>query len=243
MSERLQKYMARSGVASRRASEQLIEQGRVFVNGHEVTRLGTTVDPQRDTVTVDGRIIRPASEFHYILLNKPAGYVTTVRDPGGRPTVMQLVADVGDRIYPVGRLDAASEGLLLLTNDGDLANQLLHPRYEVPKRYRATVRGNVTKAVLGRLASGVQLEDGPTAPARARLIRQSSNESVLELTLVEGRNRQVRRMCAAVGHPVLHLERIAFGPIRMGRLQRGRYRRLSAGEVGQLRRAASRAQN
>lgn len=227
--------MARSGIASRRASERMIEAGRVYVNGRKVVRLGTTVDPKRDTVTVDGRVIRPAEHLLYIVLNKPAGYVTTVRDPQGRPTVMQLVQDVNTRLFPVGRLDVATEGVLLLTNDGPLANKLLHPRYRVSKRYVATVRGQVGPAALHRLARGVQLEDGVTAPAKVRMLGHVDSDSVLELTLYEGRKRQVRRMCAAVGHPVVHLERIAFGPIRPGRLQRGQYRPLSAAEVESLR--------
>lgn len=243
MSERLQKFMARSGVASRRASEQLIEQGRVYVNGQKVTRPGTKIDPRRDAVTVDGRAIRPTKTRYYVALNKPAGYVTTVRDPRGRPTVMQLVADVDSRIYPVGRLDAASEGLLLLTNDGALAHKLLHPRYEVTKCYVATVRGRVPACVVRRLAAGVQLEDGLTAPAQARVVRHTTHHSVLEITLAEGRNRQVRRMCAAIGYPVLHLERIAFGAIVLGELPRGSYRHLSAAEVASLRQAVARAQN
>lgn len=236
MGERLQRYMARSGVASRRASERIIEEGRVRVNGKRVTRLGTVVDPKRDTVTVDGRTIRPAERFVYVLLNKPAGYVTTVKDPRGRPTVMQLVHDVEKRIYPVGRLDAPSEGLLLLTNDGDLAHRLLHPSHEVSKCYRATVRGQIDRTALRTLADGVCLPDGVTAPARVRLLRHSARNSLIELTLHEGRNRQVRRMCAAVGHPVIYLERVAFGPIKLGRLARGQYRLLSQSEIAALRR-------
>lgn len=235
--ERLHKYMARCGVASRRACEELIRQGRVKVNGRTVTQLGFQVEPDRDEVRVDGRVIRPVADLHYIMLHKPAGYVTTVSDPQGRPTVMELVP-ASPRLYPVGRLDLETEGLLLLTNDGPLAHRLMHPRYGVPKLYRVKVAGVVAPATLQRLRAGVLLEDGPTSPARVRLIRQEAGAALLEMELMEGRKRQVRRMCQAVGHPVLHLKRIGFGPLRLGRLPKGAWRPLTDAEVAALRRAA-----
>lgn len=232
--------MARCGVASRRASEALIAAGRVKVNGVTVTRPGTTIDSASDRVEVDGRLIRPPRRLQYVILNKPCGYVTTVRDPQGRPTVMDLIKDVDDRLYPVGRLDIDTEGLLLLTNDGRLANQLTHPRYEVGKRYRVTVQGSVDDETMRRLANGVELEDGLTAPARVRLVARGRSRSTIELTLIEGRNRQVRRMCQHVGHPVVSLRRVAFGPIELGTLPLGTYRHLTRAEVDRLRRAVTR---
>ncbi|HEY8496689.1 MAG TPA: pseudouridine synthase [Limnochordales bacterium] len=232
----MQKYMARCGVASRRACEQLILAGRVQVNGCTVQELGVKVDPDRDEVRVDGRVIRPPSQLRYYMLHKPAGYVTTVSDPHGRPTVMSLVP-CEDRLYPVGRLDLDTEGLLLLTNDGPLAHRLTHPRYGVRKLYRAKVAGVVGPEAIARLQHGVLLEDGPTAPARVRVIRQDKETTVLEIELAEGRKRQVRRMCQAVGHPVLYLKRIGFGPLRLGRLPAGAYRPLTDAEVVALRRA------
>lgn len=229
--------MARSGVASRRASERLIAAGKVCVNGVRVTKMGTTVDPERDLVTVNGAPIKPETTFHYLILHKPAGRVTTVRDPKGRPTVMELLPDVGARLYPVGRLDAATTGLLLFTNDGKLANKLMHPRFEVPKRYRAVVQGRASSHALRRLRRGVSLDDGVTAPAKAQTLRVGEERSVIEITLIEGRNRQVRRMGAAVGHPVLQLQRVGFGPLSLGDLTVGRCRALSQAEVIALRHA------
>lgn len=229
--------MARCGVASRRACETLIAEGRVQVNGRTVTEPGFQVDPATDEVRVDGRVLRPVVQLHYLMLHKPAGYVTTASDPQGRPTVMELVPAM-PRLYPVGRLDLDTEGLLLLTNDGPLAHRLTHPRYGVPKLYRAKVAGLVVPEALERLRTGVLLDDGPTAPARVRLLRQETGTALLELELKEGRKRQVRRMCAAVGHPVLHLRRVGFGPLRLGRLPKGAYRPLTPDEVARLRRAA-----
>jgi 23S rRNA pseudouridine2605 synthase len=229
---RLAKYLAHAGVASRRAAERLIADGRVTVGGARVT------DPARDVdegsgVAVDGEPVAPEGRVVYAL-NKPAGVVSTARDTHGRPTVTELVP-AERRLYPVGRLDAESTGLILLTNDGALANLLTHPRYEVPKTYVARVEpAPVPEAGLRRLREGVDLEDGRTAPAGARQLRPG----VLELTLREGRKRQVRRMCEAVGHHVVELERVAFGPLRLGDLAAGRHRRLRAAEVELLRDAA-----
>lgn len=236
--ERLQKFMARCGVASRRACETTIAEGRVRVNGRVVREPGTKIDPATDRVEVDGRILTPPEELVYIALHKPRGYVTTVHDPQGRPTVMDLVQDAGARVYPVGRLDADSEGLLLLTSDGRLAHRLMHPRYGVEKRYRVTVQGTVSDEALQMLAEGVPLEDGMTAPARVRLLARGGRRSVLEITLSEGRKRQVRRMCRHVGHPVVRLVRTAVGPVELGALPPGACRRLTDAEVARLRRAA-----
>jgi 23S rRNA pseudouridine2605 synthase len=229
---RLAKYLAHSGVASRRAAEGLIGAGRVTVGGEVVTDPARDVDDASD-VRFDGEPVGP-EEREVFAVNKPAGVVSTAHDPQGRPTVIDLVPSQR-RLYPVGRLDADSTGLILLTNDGELANQLTHPRYEVPKVYRARVAPpHVSKRALVALREGVELEDGLTSPARAELIRPG----LLEIEIAEGRKRQVRRMCEAVGHHVLALERVAFGPLRLGELRNGRHRRLPPVEIEQLREAA-----
>ena len=231
---RLAKYLAHAGVASRRAAERLIAEGRVTVGGDVVTDPARDVDESSD-VAVDGAPVAPEEREIYAL-NKPAGVVSTARDPQGRPTVTSLVPS-GRRLYPVGRLDADTTGLILLTNDGELANRLTHPRYEVPKVYRARVAPpRVPERALRALRDGVELDDGRTSPARARLVRPG----VLEIEIAEGRKRQVRRMCEAVGHRVVALERVAFGPLRLGGLAEGSYRRLSGAEVERLRKAAAR---
>lgn len=228
---RLAKYLAHAGVASRRAAESMIAGGRVSVDGEVVT------DPARDVgesahVSVDGRPLSGVEARVTYALHKPVGVVSTARDTHGRTTVLDLVPAAGARLYPVGRLDADSSGLILLSNDGALANRLTHPRFEVPKTYRARLgAGEVDEQALDRLREGVELEDGVTAPAQAR--RLGPHE--IELTIHEGRNRQVRRMCAAVGHPVLELRRERFGPLRLDGLKAGEHRRLSEREVGLLR--------
>jgi 23S rRNA pseudouridine2605 synthase len=228
---RLAKYLAHAGVASRRAAEQLIASGRVTVEREVVTDPARDVDEQT-AVSVDGRSIRGLEPRVLYALNKPAGVVSTASDTHGRRTVLDLVPARGLRLYPVGRLDAGSSGLILLTNDGELANRLTHPSFEVPKTYRARLGGGpIGDRALDALRRGVELEDGITAPAAARRMRGN----VLELTIHEGRNRQVRRMCEAVGHPVLELQRIAFGPLRLGDLKAGAHRRLRAVEVETLR--------
>jgi 23S rRNA pseudouridine2605 synthase len=250
---RLAKYLAHAGVASRRAAETVVADGRVRVDGEIVT------DPARDVgeesrVTVDGRTLTGAEARVLYAVHKPLGVVSTARDTHGRPTVVGLVGDAGPdrprgparpRLYPVGRLDADSSGLILLTNDGELANRLTHPRFEVPKTYRVQVGGGpVREVALRALRDGVELDDGPTAPARVRRVRGVGSRvgsnlgvgsNLLELTIHEGRNRQVRRMCAAVGHQVLALERVAFGPLRLDGLAPGAYRRLSEREIEALR--------
>lgn len=232
---RLNRLLAQAGVASRRAADRLIAEGRVTVDG-AIALPGTQVAPGQ-AVLVDGRPIAAEAVVH-LMLNKPPGYVTTARDPQGRPTVLDLV-DRTERVMPVGRLDRDTAGLLLLTNDGELAQLLAHPSHGVPKTYRAVVRGLPGPAALRRLERGVELPDGRTRPAAARVLRTRSGGAELELVLKEGRNRQVRRMCAAVGHPVIALERTGYGPLALGRLQLGGCRELTAREVALLRAAAA----
>ena len=232
---RLQKYMASSGVASRRSSEKLIAEGRVAVNGQVVTEMGTQVDETRDRVTVDGKPIRPETDKHYLAYYKPLGEVTTVSDPEGRDTVMDKFRDYPVRLFPVGRLDFDSEGLLLLTNDGDLMQRLLHPSHEVPKIYLCKVSNQVTEEELRRLRAGVTLDDGRlTSPAEVRLIRREAFDSVVLVTIHEGRNRQVRRMFERIGHEVVALRRVGFGPIALGDLPRGQWRKLTDAEIRRL---------
>jgi 23S rRNA pseudouridine2605 synthase len=230
--ERLQKVLAQAGLGSRRACEALIEAGRVEVNG-EVAALGRRVDPEHDRVTLDGVTIPVRPGLVYYLLNKPAKVVTTASDPEGRPTVLDLVPRE-PRVFPVGRLDWDTEGLLLLTNDGPLAHELTHPSRGVPKTYLAEVAGVPGRAALRRLREGVDLEDGRTAPARARVTQATPTGAALEIVVHEGRNRQVRRMCEAVGHPVRRLVRIRFGPLRDQRLSPGEFRSLEPAEIRAL---------
>jgi 23S rRNA pseudouridine2605 synthase len=231
---RLAKHLAHAGVASRRAAEAIIAEGRVTVDGETVT------DPARgvtgaEVIAVDGRPLGAAGPERVVYaVHKPAGVVSTAHDPQGRRTIVGLVPEAGTRLYPVGRLDADTTGLILLTNDGELANHLTHPRYEVPKTYRARVsNAPVQEPALRALREGVELEEGMTAPAKVRRLHPGE----LELTIHEGRKRQVRRMCEAVGHPVRALERVAFGPLRLGGLEPGEHRRLTAAEVERLRKA------
>jgi len=230
---RLAKYLAHAGVASRRAAEQLIAAGRVRVNDEVVTDPALDVD-EHSQVALDGaEVAGPETRVVY-MLNKPLGVVSTAQDTHGRPTVVELVPAGGLRLYPVGRLDADTTGLILLTNDGELANRLTHPRYEVPRTYRARVgAAPVREQAVRALRRGVRLEDGRTAPARVHRLG-GRNSNLLELTLREGRNRQVRRMCEAVGHPVLALERVAFGPLRLDSLPVGEHRRLDEAEIERL---------
>ena len=231
--ERLQKVLARFGVGSRRVSEDLIAEGRVTVNG-EVAILGRRVDPDNDQIVVDGVPLSVRPGLVYYLLNKPPGVVTTAADPQDRPTVVQMVPPQ-PRVFPVGRLDADTEGLLLLTNDGDLAHRLTHPRFGVEKEYLVEVAATPTAGALRTLRDGVALDDGPTAPARVTLLPPTA----LRVVIHEGRNRQVRRMCEAVGHPVQRLVRVRVGPIAERSLAPGSWRALSADEVRALERAAA----
>jgi 23S rRNA pseudouridine2605 synthase len=233
--ERLQKILSQAGIASRRASEQLMLEGRVTVNGATVLELGTKADASRDDIRVDGRRIKIPERHLYLLLNKPRGYVTTRSDPQKRPTVIDLLVGVREYVYPVGRLDYDSEGLLILTNDGDLAARLTHPRHGVPRVYEASVLGVPDEHDMRRLAKGVTIDGQRTGPAEV----MSLGPSRLRITVREGRNRQVRKMCDAIGHPVNELRRVAIGPLRDAKLKVGKWRALTAHEVERLRAAAS----
>jgi 23S rRNA pseudouridine2605 synthase len=232
--ERLQKYLARCGVASRRASEQIILNGRVRVNGEVAVALGTSVDPERDRVELDGRAVVPPATLTYVALNKPIGVVSTARDPRGRRTVLDLVPEDA-RLYPVGRLDYDSEGLILLTDDGELAMQLTHPRHNVEREYRALLRGDVTDGVLRRLSAGLELDGSRTAPATFEHIETHPDGDWVRVVLHEGRNRQIRRMVEAVGLDVVRLVRVRVGSLQLGDLAPGAWRLLSAAEVAALR--------
>lgn len=230
---RLQKYLSQCAVASRRKSEELILQGKVKVNG-KAAGLGDKIDPKHDTVTVSGKKIVLNKKHYYIMLHKPRGFITTMDDEMGRKCVAQLVSDVGARVYPVGRLDRDSEGLLLMTNDGDFANHLTHPSRHVPKTYRVTVRPSVTKEQLEAFGSGMELDGRKTAPADVHIIDSSENRVVLEVILYEGRNRQIRRMCEALGLDVARLKRTAVGSLKLGMLPQGKWRELTEDEVHKL---------
>ena len=234
MMERLQKYMARCGVASRRHAEDMIREGRVSVNREVVARMGVSIDPAKDRVAVDGKPIKPAEGLAYYLLNKPAGVVSTCQDPQRRKTVLDFLP-VKERLYPVGRLDFETEGLLLLTNDGDLANKLMHPRYEIPKTYLVETAGYITEEKAAALKRGVRLEDGMTKPAKVKIEYFSNEASRFYLTITEGRNRQVRRMCEALGLPVAYLRRTRMGFLDLRSLPPGTYRRLKPAEAERLR--------
>jgi 23S rRNA pseudouridine2605 synthase len=231
--ERLQKYLARLGVASRRAAEEWIKAGRVSVNRVVVTELGTKVDEARDVVRVDGRRVKPAGPPVTVMLHKPYGYVSSTRDPQGRRVVTELVPEARGRLYPVGRLDYDATGLLLLTNDGALAHRLMHPRYQVPRTYRLTVAGEPSLQTLRLLVAGVELDGRPVAAA-VQVLKRERDKTVLEITVWEGRYHLIKRLMAQVGHPVLKLKRIAFGPLKLGRLARGAHRQLTAEELAAL---------
>jgi 23S rRNA pseudouridine2605 synthase len=234
---RLNKFLARCGVASRRAADEFIASGRVRVNGRLTRELGTTIAPG-DAVEVDGAPVFPAPSFSYYVLHKPVGVVTTMSDPQGRPTIAGLVPP-GARVVPVGRLDYDTSGVLLLTDDGDLTHRLLHPRYGVDKTYRAIVRGDLSPSDIERLAGGVPIDGRMTALAGLRVVARRRGETVVDITLHEGRNRQVRRMFVAVGHPVGSLVRLRFGPISLGDLKPGSTRPLFAAEARALERRRS----
>lgn len=234
---RLQKYLASCGVASRRGAEELIAQGLVQVNGVTVQEMGTLV-AEGDEVRVRGELVEPEGEKRYVLYFKPIGEVTTAMDPQGRATVLDHFRDYPVRLYPVGRLDFDSEGLLLLTNDGDLTARLTHPSYEVDKGYIARISGNISEELLRQLRGGILLDDRLTAPARVRVLRRDVSFTDLLITIHEGRNRQVRRMVEAVGHRVLRLKRVAYGPLQLGQMQRGQWRELTADEVTALKKSA-----
>jgi 23S rRNA pseudouridine2605 synthase len=231
--QRLQKVLAHASVASRRQSEDLIRQGRVSVNGRVVTELGTKVDPARDEIRVDGRRVQIAPGHVYVMLNKPRGVLSTMEDARGRQALGDLV-QAPVRLYPVGRLDATSEGLILLTDDGELANLLTHPRYEHEKEYRAFVNGRPSEETLAAWRRGIVLDDKPTAPARVDIIRYERDSTYLRIVLREGRKRQIRRIAAVLGHPVRELKRVRLGPLELGTLEAGQWRYLTAKEVREL---------
>ncbi|MDD5886758.1 MAG: pseudouridine synthase [Oscillospiraceae bacterium] len=237
--ERLQKYMAECGIASRRKSEELIRAGKVMVNG-EPAEIGRKIDPNRDVVTVDGRKVRHEQKHVYLMLNKPRGFISTMSDEYDRRCVAELVADVGTRVYPVGRLDRDSEGLLLFTNDGKLANQLMHPSRHVPKTYRVTVRPEVTDDMITTMMTGMMLDGKQTLPADVKVLVKEPDRTVLEVTICEGRNRQIRRMCEQLGLEVARLKRISEGPVKLGMLKLGTWRELTPEEVRALKQSAGR---
>ncbi|MEJ2091854.1 MAG: pseudouridine synthase [Syntrophobacterales bacterium] len=227
--ERLQKFLSRAGVASRRQAESLILEGKVKVNGRVVTELGVKIDPEKDRVQVEGKRVQLPSAPVTFMLHKPSGFVSTTRDPQGRRTVMDLAPQEHGRLYPVGRLDYDATGLMLLTNDGELAQRLTHPRYQVPRTYRVTVAGEMPGPALEKLARGIEL-DGRPVSTEVRLIKSGSGKTILEITVWEGRYHLIKRLLEDVGYPVLKLKRIAFGPLRLGRLARGVCRPLTRQE-------------
>jgi 23S rRNA pseudouridine2605 synthase len=240
---RLQKFLAEQGVASRRKSEELIAAGKVKVNGH-VAQIGQKINPRKDLVTVGKQKITSVKnrKMIYIMLHKPRGYVTTVSDEQNRKTVMDLVKDIDERIYPVGRLDKDSEGLLILTNDGSFTNAMTHPSHNYAKVYRVTVRPKVTDEMLFNMRNGIEIEGKKTAPCEITVLTTEENRVVLEFILKEGRNRQIRKMCESQGLEVARLKRTAIGPIKLGMLPQGKYRELSEQEIKKLLRSAGKSE-
>lgn len=233
MIERLQKIIANAGIASRRAAEEMIRQGRVSVNGVVVRELGTKAGPE-DEIRIDGKLIATEVDKVYLMLNKPQGYVTTLKDPEGRPIVTDLIGDIRERVFPVGRLDYDSEGLLLLTNDGDFAQKLQHPRFRIPKTYMVKIKGNLTKKEINEMKRGLRLQDGMFVPEELEIEKVNKKSCWLKLTIHEGRNRVLRRFFEAVHHPVARLIRIAVGEIALGKLKEGEYRHLKPNEIRRL---------
>ena len=232
--ERLQKIIARAGITSRRNAEKLITDGKVTVDGKVITELGAKFDAQKNKIRVDGKLLKFDAEKIYILLNKPRGYVCTAKDERGRKTVLDLI-NISERVFPVGRLDLNSEGLLLLTNDGELSNALIHPKFKIDKTYRAKISGELTEEKLDKLRAGIELEDGLTAPAKIFLLE----ENLIEITIHEGRNRQIRRMFAAIGCDVKRLKRIKFADLTLEGVAVGKFRRLTSTEIKNLKKFSS----
>ena len=232
---RLQKYLASCGVASRRKAEELIRSGRVCVDGQVVTEMGLRINPERESVTCDRKTVNPqGSSPIYILLNKPKGFVTTMSDPQGRPVVTSLLTTISERVFPVGRLDLDTEGALLLTNDGDLAHRVLHPKFETTKTYEAHVKGRPSRSDISKLEKGIILDGRKTSPAVVAFLRKKEHSTLFRITIHEGRKRQVRKMFKAIGNPVLHLKRTAYGQLKLGSLKSGSYRRLTAEELKKI---------
>lgn len=234
MIERLQKYMANAGIASRRKCEELISSGMVKVNGKTIKEMGVKINPDIDTIEVNGKVIKEPKKFVYILLNKPIGYITSVKDQFNRPTVMDLISTVKERVYPVGRLDYDTSGLLLITNDGDITYKLTHPRHEVEKTYLALVQGIPDGGVLEKFRNGLIIDDYITSQAWVKVVKTIKNNALLKIKIHEGRNRQVRKMCQKIGHPVINLQRIAIGKITLQGLKEGEWRYLNTEEIEYL---------
>lgn len=234
MTIRLNKFLAQAGVTSRRDADKLIESGRVTVNGDVINVLGTKIDVNHDRVELDGKQVVLQPRLVYLLLNKPAGYLVTLRDPYQRPTVMDLLPSLEERVFPIGRLDFESEGLLLLSNDGELSNRLIHPRYQIKKQYRIKIKGRPEAQKIKRLEKGIYLDNRKTAPARISQFKPSHKHSWLHIEIHEGRKREIRRMFQAVGHPVMVLKRIKFAGLTLGRLKPGEWRYLTQSEVARL---------
>ncbi|AEF17257.1 pseudouridine synthase Rsu [Thermoanaerobacterium xylanolyticum LX-11] len=231
--ERLQKYLAECGIASRRKCEQLILDGKVKVNGETVRELGVKVDPNKDVVEYNGKVVTKVNKNIYIMLNKPVGYITTVKDQFDRPSVIDLVS-IDDRVYPIGRLDYDTSGLLLLTNDGDLANKLMHPRHNINKVYIAQIKGVPDKMKLDMFRNGLRIDNYKTAKAEIDILKVTNGNSTVKIAIHEGRNRQIRKMCELIGHPVLKLKRVKIGNLDIGNLKTGQWRYLSKDEVEYL---------
>ncbi|MCL2421015.1 MAG: rRNA pseudouridine synthase [Defluviitaleaceae bacterium] len=232
---RLQKYLADAGVASRRKAEVLIADGRISVNGEVVTQAGVKILPEEDTVFLDGKLVEASTKLVYIMLHKPEGVITSVSDPHNRPVVLDFVRDISGRLFPVGRLDYDSSGLLLLTNDGKLAQKLTHPSHTVPKTYVARLQGLPNREGLAAFKKGLVIDDGPkTAPAQIKILDKKGAGCTASITIHEGRNRQIRKMCAAIGCPVVQLKRVSMGSLKLGSLGRGKYRHLTREELRQL---------
>jgi 23S rRNA pseudouridine2605 synthase len=231
MLERLQKVLARAGIASRRGAEELIRQGKVRVDGKVVTEMGTKVDPETQVIKCNGVALASQEKKVYILLHKPSGYLSTVDDPQGRPIVTDLLKNIKERVYPVGRLDLDTEGALLLTNDGELAQKILHPSHEVNKTYVAKVKGVPGRKKLDELSKGIVLEGRKTWPASIKVLSKKAQSATIRITIHEGRKRQVRKMFEAIGHPVLELKRIAYGQLELGELEPGKYRFLTPADI------------
>lgn len=231
--ERLQKYLAECGIASRRKCEQLILDGKVKVNGETVRELGVKVDPNKDVIEYNGKVVTKVNKNIYIMLNKPVGYITTVKDQFDRPSVIDLV-NIDDRVYPIGRLDYDTSGLLLLTNDGDLANKLMHPRHNINKVYIAQIKGVPDKMKLDMFRNGLRIDNYKTAKAEIDILKVANGNSIVRIVIHEGRNRQIRKMCELIGHPVLKLKRVKIGNLDIGNLKTGQWRYLSKDEVEYL---------
>ena len=235
MLERLQKYMARAGVASRRKCEELIRKGCVKINGRIITDMGIKVDPDVDIIQVNGKVIKPTEKKIYILLNKPVGYITSVKDQFNRPTVMDLIGHKTDRLYPVGRLDYDTSGLLILTNDGEITYKLTHPSHEIRKTYIAVLKGVPDEEDLNQFRNGLKIDNYVTSPAKIEILKSFDNKAIVKIEIHEGKNRQIRKMCKKIGHPVISLKRVAIGNITLKGLKEGQWRYLSDTEIEYLR--------